>query len=552
AVPGDFQAGLTLTGQAGFVTTLGKATIRGDLSDAAWDVTNNAGPIYIGGDATDWDLNVHSNVGKVAAKYFTDVTVAVDGILGSIQGIAWNGGSVDVERLKYLKMFGTRTDTTDASGFNATLTVGAGGLGATLVKYGDYAGVTSEGNVGNTTVIGGDVVGSIISNAGKVGNILVKALAVFDAAGNAGSVVGGNFLGAALHGMGLAAKSIGNVTCIGGSFGADGSEVEVRGPGDMGKLQVRKFRYKESMVGRRNVYTYQGGGIWTDLSIFGRLGKLFAQGGDIDGSVAAIEGMGPVRAEGILLHRDGAISRTPYSATATDIIPAHLKASLWAAAAPLRTAIASITVIGGNILGALDVTGKVGNILTTAFAWWDAATETATFTGGGIESSTFQATRFAKITSGPRIFSADVVADTRIGPVAFKGSSVSGSLTAQDAIGAINYVRAYLNAGGLGKTNTGGIWDWTPPRGILFGGPVVLGIHLGQGGLGNPNATLGKVTTVGADGTLTGEVPFDPATVKIVSKELRYIDDYTVSPSNKLVPVHVTIGGGGTNGLVQV
>jgi hypothetical protein len=305
------------------------------------------------------------------------------------------------------------------------------------------------------------------------------------------------------------------------------------------------------MAGRQAVYTWQGGGIWTDLSIFGRLAGLSAQGGDVDGSVAAIEGMGPVRAEGILLHRDGTISGTPYSKDASDIIPAHLKASLWAAADPLQNAIKSITVIGGSILGDLDVTGKVGAILVQALAWWNEPAETVVFTGGGIESAEFEASQFARITSGPGQFSADVVSDTSVGPVVMKGSEVSGSLTAQDAIGAISYVRTYLNAGGIRTWKTGGVWDWLPDRGILFGGPLDLAIHLGQGGAGNPNATLGTITSTGADVTLTGEVPFDPAKVTIVSKDLRYVDDFTIGPKNTLQKVYATVGGGIANNLVQ-
>jgi hypothetical protein len=96
-----------------------------------------------------------------------------------------------------------------------------------------------------------------------------------------------------------------------------------------------------------------------------------------------------------------------------------------------------------------------------------------------------------------------------------------------------------------------GVWDWTPPSGILFGGPFDLTIHLGQGGPGNPNATLGSIFSQGCDVVLSGEVPFDPATVTITSKELRYVDDYTVSASNKLVSVYATVGGGMTNNVVQ-
>jgi len=549
-VSGDFQAGLTLAGHTRYSKTIGKATIAGNLSDAAWDITKDVGPIIIDGDATDWDLNVHSNVTKVVADYFTDVAIAVDGALTTLKGIAFNGGSVDIRRLKYLKMLGTKTDTTDPSGFNADLTVGS--LYYTLVKYGDYAGVTSDGNIGSTTVFGGNIVGSMVSNLGTIGSILVKAYAAYDKATNSATVTGGSFLGEQLHAQqNTRGKSIGNVLCIGGSFGDPGAEVEVRAPGDVGKVQAKKLRYKESMVGRKSVYTYQGGGIWTDLNIGGRLASLLAQGNDIDGTIDAAEGMGGVKAEGILLQKDGSIAGTSYTTDATKLLPAHVKASLTGGLDAFKTAVSSITVIGGSILGDLDVIGKVGDVLVKAFAHWDGATETVTFTGGGIESSVFEASRFGKITTGPGKFSADVKSDTKIGSVVMKGSEVTGSLTAQDAIGAITYVRTYLNAGGIRKWKDAGVWDWLPSRGMLFGAPVDLAIHLGQDGAGNPSATLGKITSTGADVTLTGEVPFDPALVKIVSKPLRYIDDYTVSPSNRLLPVYATVGGGVNNGLVQ-
>ena len=50
---------------------------------------------------------------------------------------------------------------------------------------------------------------------------------------------------------------------------------------------------------------------------------------------------------------------------------------------------------------------------------------------------------------------------------------------------------------------------------------------------------------------MNGAVPFDPNTVNVEIKGAKYIDSYSLSPSNKLVPSYTTMGGGLTNNLVQ-
>ncbi|NQT91991.1 MAG: hypothetical protein HQ559_04455, partial [Lentisphaerae bacterium] len=422
------------------------------------------GPIVIGGDATDWTLDVHSNVSKIAADYFTDVTLAVNGILGTLQGIAYNGGSVDVERLKVLKMLGTRNDATDPAGFNAVLTLGDGGLGSTLVKYGDFSGATSVGSIGNIKVIDGDIVGSIVSMAGRIGHI----------------------------------------TCIGGSVGPD-AQVTISAPGDIGNITTKVLRQ-----GR----TRQGGGLFVDVDTQGRLGNVTTYGGDIAGQIHAANGMGHVKAKAILRHTDGKLFGIPYSFNQDDILPAHMAANLTAEPGEDAVAIKSISALGGNITGDVDVVGRIGRVLTKCYAYFDMGSESVRPHGGELSSKTFRATRVGNIQLGgndidteEETFSTSIVATQTIGNVKVLAGGFRGTLTAGEKIGDVSVRVLVVGAESL--------WGM-PDEAWVFGGPFELT-------LGNPDASFGKIRGYGVDVELFVDPEPNPLPLhKLASTSVKY------------------------------
>ncbi|MBM4086128.1 MAG: hypothetical protein FJ272_15200, partial [Planctomycetes bacterium] len=267
--------------------------------------------------------------------------------------------------------------TTDLSGaFRAEGTVGAvalhkteetleigGSVGNISVTGGDFGGVSAVGSIGNIMVVGGNITGSLISENGRIGNITVTGLAVFDTDAEEGEVVGGSILSPEIRAAAVKGKSIGNTGLTAGSFGSDGEAVEVQATGDIGNITVKKLRYKASVteeevgwtggeegepIYRRVAhYAYQGGGIWTNLDTPGRLGNVTTCGGDLGGEIHAGKGMGSIVVDSIP-------ASDPEEGEAQT---GSLTASLIAEPGEQATAIASIRVTGGSVEGAVNVVG---------------------------------------------------------------------------------------------------------------------------------------------------------------------------------------------------
>jgi hypothetical protein len=127
---GDFQADLTLTGAglAATAKTLGAVTVKGTLSEAAWNVTGAAGAITAGSTAQDWSAVISGAISAVTA--------------GTLQGTlqADSIGAIKADRLDHL-----------------TLTLGAGtptakALGSLTVKHAiDTSDLRVAGNIGTIT-----------------------------------------------------------------------------------------------------------------------------------------------------------------------------------------------------------------------------------------------------------------------------------------------------------------------------------------------------------------------------------------------------------------
>ncbi len=95
AIPGDFEASLTLTGVgAPRGIALNSATVLGDISGTTWDITGNVGTIDVRRNVTGWTLDVHSEVRTLKLGDVADTTVTVNGLVGSVQVIRWQSGSL--------------------------------------------------------------------------------------------------------------------------------------------------------------------------------------------------------------------------------------------------------------------------------------------------------------------------------------------------------------------------------------------------------------------------------------------------------------------------
>jgi len=192
-IPGDFDVDLTLDGANMPKLTLGTAKIDGTVHGTTWDITGNVGTVTVGVETERWTLNVHSNVGSLKLGQVDGSSVTVDGNLGTVTALCWQGGDLTAKTLKSLRVTGRKGST-----FLHTSDI-PGDFGATLSLTGDpavkqtLAGATIAGTLtGETTVEGnagslaiGHLAGNLTIN-GDVTNLKVKDyLAILPPAGGA-------------------------------------------------------------------------------------------------------------------------------------------------------------------------------------------------------------------------------------------------------------------------------------------------------------------------------------------------------------------------------
>lgn len=195
--PGDFRAGLTLTGVAGMVSLPG-AAIAGELGKSAWQITGNVGLVTAGLGFQNWQLRVTGDIAGIrTSDVMEGVTIDVSGRVEVLRAAEFMGGVVRANSAGSILIVGNRR-LGRAGDFNAEVTLSRtqAALGPTLGLISvagsildstlNLSGITSSflvtGRVSNTTVamareIGtlrlGEVVNTRFTASNRIGTIVV-------------------------------------------------------------------------------------------------------------------------------------------------------------------------------------------------------------------------------------------------------------------------------------------------------------------------------------------------------------------------------------------
>jgi hypothetical protein len=116
AVRGDFGADLTLLGQglASTASTLGTATIKGNVGANAWDVKGKVGSVAVGGAVgtadSAWQLKNATAITTLKLGDVANTSVSVDGAVGLVQAIRWQTGLLAAASVGTAKTTGMRGD----------------------------------------------------------------------------------------------------------------------------------------------------------------------------------------------------------------------------------------------------------------------------------------------------------------------------------------------------------------------------------------------------------------------------------------------------------
>lgn len=423
-------------------------------------------------------------------------------------------------------------------------------IGAISAK-GDFGpDVTAQtGNIGNVTIIGGDLNGSLIASAGRIGNITVTAVATWSAGANSGALIGGNVQVGQISAGAETGKAIGNIKLTGGSFDAQ----SVTAPWDMGNFTIKSIRYKSSaealaVLNRdgsektdrygdtiyRTVsyYTTQGGHANASIDIDGKLGAISVTGGDLSGDISAAWGTGPITVQGILANKAGTVAGVSYTKNPDGLIRANLTASLWAVPGLNLMAIPSIKVVGGDLTSEVVADGKIGKVSVTAYAVvTDGIPE---LFGGNFLSTDFQATNVGNITLLGGSFAGSVEAYT-IGNLSVTGGDITGSLRAYYTMGNITGKTVTVGAS-MAKWQEDGVWQFTQADGMAFGQNMNVTIYVGIPNDMTVKPRLGVIKGIGMQTfTVSGELTLDPAKVSVVSQKVTYVSSLEVDPDTARV-----------------
>ncbi len=156
-VTGDFDVDLTLTGSANpkVKKTLGKAKIAGAIDTVAWNVTGDSGKIDVGGQASNWTLNVNGHLDGLKLTRAQNANVDIQSDVRTIDAIQWDSGSIAADSIRSLKVTGDKKDPAVAGDFLAGLTLrgpAAESKAKQALGHGNVA-----GNWGQDAVMKGDV-----------------------------------------------------------------------------------------------------------------------------------------------------------------------------------------------------------------------------------------------------------------------------------------------------------------------------------------------------------------------------------------------------------
>ncbi|MHC4644517.1 MAG: Ig-like domain-containing protein [Planctomycetota bacterium] len=158
-IAGNFQADLDLDGTGAQKATLTNAKIAGGLSNCKWDIDGDVRTVYVKGEVTNWDLDIHSSIRSLKLGDVADTYVSVDGLISSLHAARWLGGHLEAASINSLQIKGDRK-LKIAGDFSADVTLTG-------------TGVDSRKNVLNNARIAGEVIGGTWSVTGNGGGIAV-------------------------------------------------------------------------------------------------------------------------------------------------------------------------------------------------------------------------------------------------------------------------------------------------------------------------------------------------------------------------------------------
>jgi len=168
AIPGDFGAGLTLSGVGlpAFRKTLGTATVKGTVAGSTWNLTGLVGTVTLSGTvgalAAPWQVTGAATIAALTLGDVTDADVAIGGALGAVKAIRWLDGSIQAPRVASIATTGLATAKPPVAGdFAADVTLSG-------------AGVTGTAKTLGSASIAGSVGANIWDLNGPVGTLVIK------------------------------------------------------------------------------------------------------------------------------------------------------------------------------------------------------------------------------------------------------------------------------------------------------------------------------------------------------------------------------------------
>jgi hypothetical protein len=431
-------------------------------------------------------------------------------------------------------------------GGTATGDISAASVGTVTVKNGDLGEVRSAGSIGNISVVGGNLTGSVVAAAGTVGNITVTGVATWQADPEIpqlgqGSVVGGNITSPAIHANAVKGKSIGNITLTAGSLGSLNQPVDIRAvdangdtvAGGIGNIVVKNLRFKESATQeeqevldawgepkldrngdpivrtvRTTTYAYAGGGEWMTLDTLGKVGNLATSGGDLGGTIHAAQGIGDVKVESIVLHKLGTVMGVPYTDTEDDLARGDMAAALSAEPGADAVAIKSISVLGGDLSGDVDVTGKVGAITTKCIGIY---AQYGLMAAGGSTTPGRTVKRWGgTLALEGGSLSCESFHSSSLGNVALSGGDLSGAITVDGSVGTVTVLLGGISGsltateGSVGNITIKGVpSDVVDLESVVLSGTVVAGQSIGNVTVEGGGFTGSLTASAGSVGNLT-------------------------------------------------
>ncbi len=430
---------LTITTPKGREVNLQDVTVNGSLKSFTGKTTDLIGGITITGTLGTLNLDDVDTQGALSIGAPIGPKDFVTLIFGEVDGLGVTSGTP----VKSLSAAGWYCEDADLR------TIQAPSFGAVTINGDLDAAISATvGSIGNVTIKGGNLNGSLLAPNGAIGNITVTGLAWFDKEDGSGGFEGGSVGSHLIQAGTVNGKSIGNIMLTGGRFDAE----TVTAAGDVGNIMTKTVRYLVAKDEGGSWYEVAGGGVGAQMEVQGKVGNINIAGGDLDGRIHAVKGIGVVTLNGFL----GKSEEERLEANFTGLLASE-------------TSIGNVSIKGGSIDGGtLSAGNSIGNVM--------------------VQAQTYNATK--------------------------------------------RYDKE--------------MEDWDIRDGGFLGGTLNLIIELGQG---NPAAKLGVITGIGVEGTITGHVPFAPASVKILSKSATYVFTYDYDENDKLVPVKETIGGSDGQGV---